>query len=315
MNSILSRQVSLRDGTTYKLADLESNGISFIPSARHANGTINPMFAYAHLWGEKRQITLKSFGKQVNGWTLSKMVGIQIVTGPPTYKFVGTGRLHLTDLDIEHHLIDQYPETLKTIVEMYRNGVQGDPCEIETKSGGLRLSAFVDYCGSKISFTSRDTENASRMLFEIFSKHGLSRLDERYSQSAGSLLQIPVLPKSVLQEIYRATETVGTAKKVDRNSERIVVGTSQIRDLDIEWGSNNRSQLFPTAHCRATSHISNRNEVRFTRYASGAVDALCFNCGAWWWEVPPKKQGLRSRLDTGGIRQFRLDKQIGRPTL
>ena len=312
----MTTQVSLRDGTTYRFADLEDSGISFIPSARHANGTVNPMFPYAHLWGEKRQITLKSFGKKTNGWTLAKMVGIQIFTGSPTYKYVGTDRLHLTDLDIEHYLIKQYPETLKTIIEMYRDGVQGSPCEIQTKSGGVRLSAFVDYCGSKISFTtSRNTENDPRMLFEIFSKHGLSRLDERYAQSAGSLLRIPVLPKAVLQNIYRAAETVGTAKQVNRNSERVVVGTSQIGDLDIQWGSNNRSQLFPTAHCRATSHISNRNEVRFTRYANGAVDALCFNCGAWWWEIPPKKQGLHSRLDTGGIRSFRLDKQIGRPTL
>lgn len=308
----MTTQVSLRGGTTYRLVDLEANGISFIPSARHADGTVNPMFPYAHLWGEKRQITLKSFGKKCNGWTLSKMVGIQIFTGAPTYKFVGRDRLHLTDLDIEHYLIKQHPEILKTILEMYRDGVQGSPCEIETKSGGLRLSAYVDYCGNKISFRCLNTE---RMLFEIFSKHGLSRLDERYAQAAGSLLRIPILPKAVLQEIYRVAETAGTAKQIDRAVERVVVGTSQIGDLDIQWGSNNRSQLFPTAHCRATSHISNRNEVRFTRYSGGAVDALCFNCGAWWWEIPPKKQGLQSRLDTGGIRPFRLDKQIGRPTL
>ena len=284
----MNPEVRLRNGTVYKSADLEASGISFIPSTRHANGTINPMFPYAHLWGEKRQIKLSSFGKKVNAWTLKKMEGIQIFTGTPTYRFIEGDRLHLTDLDIERHLIEEHPDTLKTIIDLYREGVQGCPCEIKTKSGGLRLSAFVDYLGRKISFVSRETK--PKMLFEIFSKHGLSRLDERYEQVAGSLLKVPVLPKPILRRIYEVAEGIGSAKKTERTGERVIVGSSQIGDLDIQWGPNNRSQLFPTAHCRATSHISNRNEVRFTRYEGGAVDALCFNCGAWWWEVPPKKK-------------------------
>ena len=68
-----------------------------------------------------------------------------------------------------------------------------------------------------------------------------------------------------------------------------MVKTSQLGDIDIEWDENGRSQYFPTEYCQETSHSSNREEVRFTKYRDGSVDGKCFNCGESWWEIPPPK--------------------------
>lgn len=297
--------VKLKCGTQYYLHQLEEVGVSYVPCGQ-IEGKDQPIFGYRHLWGHKRQVTLSSFGRKVRARTMLKMTGVQIMTGYPTYLRVGkTGYIYLNDIDIEHRLIEQYPDHYRRICDVYRNHVDGTPCEIETKSGGRRLSAYTPYLGKKIAFSDPNVpESKKPMLLEIFAQKGLSRIDHRYSQVAGSLLDIPTMPRSALIEIHNIIAEVGTRSA--EKSERVVVGRSQINDLDIQWNSDNRSQLFPTEHCPVTGHTSNREEIRFTRYpdllsATGepCVDGICFNCGSWWWEIPPppgRRRGAPIRL-------------------
>ena len=210
------------------------------------------------------------------------MTGVQLMTGAPTYRRTTPLHLHLVDVDIEQHLIAAYPEIVDRILALYRSGCEGMPCIVSTKSGGLRLSAFSPYLDRKRSF-----EDAGGMLMEIFSEKGLSRLDGRYGMIEGSILDMPVLPKTVLQEIHAVISEVTPEKEVAGTSERPVVSESQIGELSIRWDQNGRSQFFSATHCQATSHRSTRDTVRFTKHPDGSIDGKCFNCGETWWEVPP----------------------------
>ena len=275
------RRITLKCGTVIRLADLETVGLSYVPCGQ-VDGEDRPLFAYAHLWGNKRQVTLTSYGKKANPWTLSRMTGVQLMTGAPTYRSRSPVDHYLVDIDIEKHLIDDHPEIVGKILARYRSGCEGTPCIVETKSGGLRLSAFSPYLGRKYAF-----EDEDGMLLEIFSEKGLSRLDGRYAMVEGSILDIPVLPKTVLQEIHAVVSDIAS-EKVSQTSERTVVSESQVGDLNIEWDKDGRSQFFSAQHCQATSHKSTRNTVRFTKHADGSIDGKCFNCGETWWEVPQK---------------------------
>lgn len=275
------RYITLKCGTTIRLADLEAAGLSYVPCGQ-VDGEDQPLFPYAHFWGNKQQVTLTSYGKKANPWTLNHMTGVQLMTGTPTYRSRSPVDHYLVDIDIEKHLIDDHPEIVDRILARYRSGCEGTPCIVKTKSGGLRLSAFCPYLDRKRAF-----EDESGMLLEIFSEKGLSRLDGRYAVLEGSVLDIPTLPKPVLQEIHAIISEI-VPEKVAQTSERTVVSASQIGDLNIEWDKNGRSQFFSAQHCQATSHKSTRNTVRFTKHADGSVDGKCFNCGETWWEVPPK---------------------------
>ena len=100
---------------------------------------------------------------------------------------------------------------------------------------------------------------------------------------------IPTLPKSTLQSIYHIISEIASHEQSD-SKPREVVEKSQLGELDIEWDANGRSQLFLTQYCQATSHTSNRHEVRFTKHTDGSVDGKCFNCGESWWEIEPTPQ-------------------------
>lgn len=274
------RHITLKCGSVLRLADLEAAGLSYVPCGQ-INGEDQPLFPYSHLWGNKQQVRLASFGRKANVWTLQQMTGVQLMTGSPTYRTASPLDYHLVDIDIEKRLIDDYPEIVDRLLMLYRSGCEGTPCIVETKSGGLRLSAFSPYLDRKRSF-----EDAGGMLLEIFSEKGLSRLDGRYAMVEGSVLDMPTMPKTVLQEIHAVISEVTPEKNV-QNSERKAVSESQIGDLNIKWGEDGRSQFFSAAHCQATSHKSTRNTVRFTKYADGSIDGKCFNCDETWWEVPP----------------------------
>ena len=275
------RHITLKCGTVLRLADLEAAGLSYVPCGQ-VDGEDQPLFSYAHLWGNRQQVTLASFGKSANAWALGQMTGVQLMTGAPTYQHATPLHLHLVDVDIERYLIETYPEIVDRILTLYRSGCEGIPCIVETKSGGLRLSAFSPYLDKKRSF-----EDAGGMLLEIFSEKGLSRLDGRYGMVEGSILNIPTIPKTILQEIHAVISEVTPEKRVGGTSERTVVSESQIGDLRITWDKDGRSQFFPASHCQATSHKTTRDTVRFTKYADGSIDGKCFNCGETWWEVPP----------------------------
>ena len=173
---------------------------------------------------------------------------------------------------------------VERIIKVYREACDRTPCIIQTKSGGRRLSVFAPYLDTKREF--KDAED--RMLLEIFSVKGLSRLDDRYALLEGSILDIPVIPKSALQEIHGIITEVAVEKKHEF-SERTVVESSQIDNLTIEWGEDGKSQYFTASHCQATSHKnSERLTVQFQRYRGG-VQGHCFNCGESWWEIEPVK--------------------------
>ena len=275
-----NRHITLKCGTVIYLADLEAAGLSYVPCGQ-INGDDQPLFPYAHLWGSKRQVTLGSFGKKPNAWTLPKMTGVQLMTGTPTFRSASPVNYHLVDIDIEKYLIDEHPEIVERILALYRSGCEGTPCVVQTKSGGLRLSAFCPYLDSKRSF-----KDEGGMLLEIFSEKGLSRLDGRYAMVEGSVLDMPALPKSVLREIHAVISEI-TPESQTHASDRKTVSESQIGDLHIKWDKDGRSQFFSAQHCQASAHKTTRDTVRFTKYKDGSIDGKCFNCDETWWEVPP----------------------------
>ena len=216
---------------------------------------------------------------------LGKNDSFQICTGEPTYRSDPTspdGFIYLTDLDIENHLIETHPDVVERITALYRQACDGVPCIVETKSKGLRLSAYAPYLDGKRSYQ----DDNGKMLLEIFSEKGLSRLDHRYGFIEGTILELPVIPHKAISDIHALISEVATEQKHD-TTPREIVEKAQIGNLDIEWDKDNRSQLFSTEHCQKTSHRSNRLEVRFTRYPDGSIDGKCFNCGATWYEIPP----------------------------
>ena len=316
------RHITLKCGSVLRLNDLESAGISYIPCGT-VNGEDQPLFAYAHLWGDKRQVTLATFGKKANGWTLRKMTGVQLMTGAPSYRKLSPAnehltdvkvyKEHLTDVDIERHLIDSYPDITERVLEVYKTGCAGTPCIVRTKSGGLRLSAFCPYLDRKYAFT-----DEGGMLLEIFSKKGLSRLDHRYEMVEGSILDIPSIPKTVLQEIHGIVSEIATENNTQR-TERTVVEKSQIGELNIHWDTEGRSQFFSSTHCRATAHQSDRDTVRFTKHKDGSIDGKCFNCGETWWEIQPKRSSVQKliaqappplELNTPSFRHWTAEERI-----
>ena len=288
--------ITLKCGTRLSLEDLEAAGLSYVPCGE-VDGKDQPILAFGHLWNQRKQVVLKTYGKSANAWRLSDMTGVQIMTGNPTYRAdtsSPTGYNHLTDIDIESKLLREHPDIVSRIIEVYRQSCDRTPCIIKTKSDGRRLSAFTALLDSKREFKNESDD----MLLEIFSERALSRLDNRYAMIEGSVLDIPTIPKSAIQEIHGIISEVATENKHD-SKPREVVETSQIGSLDIEWDDNGRSQYFTTEHCQKTSHRSNREEVRFTKHADGSIDGKCFNCGESWWEIEPpkKKRTLKEILD------------------
>lgn len=274
------QEIRLACGTIYTLEQFEDARLSYVPCTYDS-----PLLTYSHLWGGRRHVTRQSYGKKWNAYSLSDMTGVQLMTGFPTYRHASKKLFYYyTSFDIERHMIETYPELVDGIRQLYHDGIDGNPCVIETKSGGLRLDAYSLYVGKKMSF-----KDDGGMLFEVLANKCLARIDDRYAMQQGSLLDLPVMPSlEPLQEMHGIFSDIAT-EEVD-NKPREVVGRSQLGDLAIEWGSNGRSQLFPTQHCQKTSHTSNRNEVRFTRYKDGSVDGKCFNCGESWWEISPRRR-------------------------
>lgn len=290
--------VPLRCGTVLRLSDLEDAGLSYVPCARLPNNEgemeDRPYFTFANLWGQRSQVTLSSYGRKTNAWAMAKWQkleypGVQLMTGKPTYRPSGRIYLYYVSIDIEAHMIESYPEQVAHIQQLYKVSVDGTPCILATKSGGLRLDAYIEYVGKKMSF-----KDEGGMLLEILADKCLARIDSRYSMIQGSILDMPTLPKETLQNIHQIISEIATVEESDNNP-REVVEKSQLGDLDIEWDNKGRSQLFPTSYCQRTAHRSNRDEVRFTKHADGSVDGKCFNCGETWWEVEPPKHKHRQK--------------------
>ena len=216
-------------GTVLTLSDLERAGISYVPCGQ-VDGKDQPLLSYSHLWGVRRQVTRASYGRVSNAWRLADMSGLQIMTGKPSYRPCDSspdGFIYLTDIDIEESMVARYPVRVDRILEIYRSACSGTPCEIRTKSGG-RLSAFVSYLDSKREFKDSD----GKMLLELFSEKGLSRLDSRYSMVSGSVLDPPVLPKSALQKIHAVISEIAVEHARESRRDCTVVSESQLAGLD-----------------------------------------------------------------------------------
>lgn len=69
-------------------------------------------------------------------------------------------------------IIENYPEPVADIHKLYCENVDGVPCILETKSGGLRLDAYILYIGKKMTF-----KNDEGRCLEIFAEKGLMRVD------------------------------------------------------------------------------------------------------------------------------------------
>ena len=288
--------ITLKNGTQISLEALESARISYVPCGV-VDGKDQPLLAFAHLWGKRIHVTRETYGKKWNAYTTRDMTGVQLMTGFPTYRHGRTSYFYYyNSIDIEAHMIESYPEMVAEIQQLYESACEGEPCVIGTKSGGLRLDGFTEYVGKKLSF-----EDDDGMLLEVLADKCLARIDHRYTMIQGSILQMPVYPKSVLQEIHRLVSEIAT-KQISDGKPREIVEKSQIGDLNIDWDADGYSQYFPSKHCQETAHRSNRDTVRFKRYTDGSVSGICFNCGESWWEVKSKsrrkrKAPIRLRVD------------------
>ena len=286
--------ITLKCGTQITLTELENANISYVPCGC-VDGEDKPLLKFGHLWGHRKRVTHKTYGRKFNSYTLSDMTGVQLMTGFPTYRRSGKNDfLYYTSIDIERQMVEAFPDEVAQIQRLYCENVEGTPCRLATKSEGLRLDAYTPYVGKKMSFK----DDAEKMLLEILADKCLARIDARYAMLEGSLLDIPALPKETLQDIYGILADIATQEQSD-NIPREVVENSQLGVLDIEWDSNGYSQYFPSEHCQCTSHQSNRDTVRFKRHTDGSVHGKCFNCGESWWEIAPLPQHKRGLLITG----------------
>ena len=291
-------KITLGCGTSITFSQLENAGISFVPCGQ-VDGRDQPLLKYAHLLKSRKPVTRDTYGKKWFSYGMQQANGVQLMTGFPTFRPApGKNCYYYTSLDIEKRMREEHPSLVDDIIKIYRGGITGTPCEIETKSGGLRLDCYSLYLGKKIAFADEDG-----MLFEILAGGALVRLDARYRMRNGNILDIPTMESNTpLQEIHAIGSSIET-KPTSSQSERKVVDTSSIGDLDIEWSEvtiekNGKpiklhvSEHFLTEHC-PNHHNSNRLEVRFTKYPNGSVDGICWNCGENWWEVPPQQTQQR----------------------
>ena len=309
-NPNLITSFRLKSGEVIHLADLERYGLSYVPCDHNTPAVER----FSHLWNNREQVMLSSYGETETDWVVFKqMQGVQIMTGQPTFvtsDVTENGYLYLMDFDIETRLKSEYPEHYQRLIDTIYN-LHGDrtPCHVDTKSGGDRFSLYVTAFGNKVSY-----KDDGGMLFEFFSKNGLSRLDNRYALVSGSLFDIPQFHDraevdALTAAVCAVLDEIGTRRKSVSSTDARVVERSQVGELKIEWRKTTIqkegeesyealvSQLFPTECCQETDHTSNRLEVSFTKFGNGGVLGHCFNCGERWWEVkPPRRRCAPIRL-------------------
>lgn len=299
--------ITLKCGTLLLLTDLEDAGLSYVPCARlpNAEGELEdkPYFAFSSLWGEHSQVTLSSYGKRANGWSMtqwknSEFPGVQLMTGKPTFRpdpNSPDGFVYLTDLDVEHRLIAKYPAVFEKILSVYRNACDGTPCEIETKSGGQRLSAYVPMLDGKRFF--RDSDGS--MLFEIFSENGLSRLDSRYAMISGSVLDLPRVPREALQEIHGIISEVGVENERTKSSVAIPATDENLPE-GLTWKQGNKFLISTDRYDCTQSHASNPT-CEYRKHDDGTVIKWCWACDTGWRIVKGENQSrvkVKKVLDT-----------------
>ena len=206
-------RITLRCGTEISLSDLDDAKISYVP----CNET-QPLLKFANFLGKRQHVGKSAYGKKWNAYTTRGMTGVQLMCGMPSYKRHGrTGYLYYNSIDIEARLVTEYPEVANRIETIYRSFCEGTPCEIQTKSGGLRLDAYTPYCGKKWAF-----KDDGGMLLEVLADKCLARIDHRYTMLSGSVLEMPTLPIEALREIHGLISEVETTETADDKPREVV---------------------------------------------------------------------------------------------
>ena len=287
------REVRLACGTVYTLQQFEDARLSYVPCTHDT-----PIFKFGHLWDTERQVTQASYGKQFNTWKLSGMQGVQLMTGKPSYRVIdGPLREYLTDIDMEARLLDRYPEHAEQIIKIYREACRGEPCIINTKSDGRRLSAFTPLYGPKVPFTDKvkdEADDTKTMLLEFFSLMGLSRLDNRYALIEGSILAIPSLPTQALREIRAILFEIADVASQRSKSAKVVDASQNYDDLKIVYDADGKSQIFSNVYCQAgiREHDSGRATVQFFQNADGSEIGHCVGCDGSWFRKKAQQTSI-----------------------
>ena len=55
-------EITLKCGTRLSLSDLEAAGLSYVPCGE-VDGKDQPILAFGHLWNQRKQVVLKTYGK------------------------------------------------------------------------------------------------------------------------------------------------------------------------------------------------------------------------------------------------------------
>lgn len=284
---------SLKDGRIYTLAQLEQVGLSYVLCYPE-----QPIFSYAALRSRGKQITLDDYrqqDKKANAWTFSAWQsredrGVQIFTGKTSIRYRDGIPHYLTDFDIEKLFIDTCPQAHQKIISIYKNKCElSEPVVTQTKSGGIRLSAYTPARSKKISFTNQDGD----MLLEFFSEDGLSRYDNRYTLTNGCLLDIPFFSKEAAREIYAIAKETGIEKKANHGKTNIVDVDSAGFPENITYNTDGISLYYPIKFCAVTQHKKHpetQGKVQYFKGALGNEKGHCYDCGGWWWKNKPSRR-------------------------
>lgn len=281
--------VRLKEGRTYTLAQLEQAGLSYVLCYPD-----QPIFPYAALRKLGKQITLENYKQQGKiAWTLAEWQsrqerGVQIFTGKTSTRSRDGHTHYLTDFDIEKLCIDTYPQAYQQILSIYRNNAEhAAPVETQTKSGGMRLSAWTPARSKKKAFTTADGD----MLLEFFSEDGLSRYDNRYTIISGCLLDIPFLSTEAAREIYAIAKEIGIEKKAKHTIADVVDVDEAGFPENITYNADGISSYYPIKFCAVTEHQKHpetQGKVQYFKDARGGEKGHCYDCGETWWIHKPK---------------------------
>ena len=263
------KKITLGCGTVITLSQLEEAGISYVPCGQ-VNGKDQPLLKYAHLLKARKQVTRETYGKKWYGYGIKDANGVQLMTGKPSSRPAPENQFYYyTSLDIEKRMRKEHPSLVDKIVEIYHNGITGTPCEIETKSGGLRLDCYSLYLGKKIPF-----QNDSGMLFEILAGGSLVRLDARYQIRDGSVLDLPIMEDTETKldllsiPTVQSTVSAGIAERTGTKSHRQSVSTKQNSNALITLPVSRQRLLMKTANIEKPQPTHSLQPTQTTRYTS-----------------------------------------------
>ena len=258
--AILNIELRLGCGTCFRTGDLVKQDLTLLYGTSEISGAIHK---YAGILKETDNIpvNLRHADYNLNNLYLDRgnINSVQIVTGRLSRKKFGKpfkrpDRLqeyykerqkpswhYLTDIDIEVELITQLPQLVEQIKTLYREDVKAldnEPCIIQTKSGGIRLTGYVPELLKKKkifkvhSDLETDQKQASVML-EIFGDKNYSRVNHKYSMLEGSLLNIPQLSEDFIENVERLLNNNGLINEsAFKKIKKPIVNKNAVKPID-----------------------------------------------------------------------------------